>query len=84
VLKSGGRAGVFDIMQLVPEIPASGLPFPMPWASTTECSFVRKPESYKQSASHTYHLMMRAPLRILWPQQSTPRPPAGWPRKAYS
>jgi hypothetical protein len=58
VLKPGGRVGVFDIMQLVPEIPAPGLPFPMPWASTAECSFVREPESYRQSAANTGKLVL--------------------------
>jgi len=43
VLKPGGLLGVFDIMRT-----ADGdLPFPMPWSSIPETSFVQTPEAYR-------------------------------------
>jgi ubiquinone/menaquinone biosynthesis C-methylase UbiE len=47
VLKPGGTVGVFDVMRT-----AEGeLPFPMPWSSHAETSFVQPPEAYRQAMS---------------------------------
>jgi ubiquinone/menaquinone biosynthesis C-methylase UbiE len=47
VLKPGGTVGVFDVMRTS----EGELPFPMPWSSRAETSFVETPEVYKQSMS---------------------------------
>lgn len=44
VLKPGARFGVYDVMSMRD----APLPFPMPWASTIETSFVRTPETYRK------------------------------------
>ncbi|MAC62328.1 MAG: SAM-dependent methyltransferase, partial [Flavobacteriaceae bacterium] len=45
VLRPGGAVGVYDVMRL-----ADGeLPFPMPWSSAPETSFVRTPDAYKEA-----------------------------------
>ena len=31
------------------ELPEGGLPFPMPWASSPDCSFVETPEAYRKA-----------------------------------
>lgn len=47
VLKPGGTIGVFDVMRT-----AEGeLPFPMPWSSVAETSFVQTPGAYKECMS---------------------------------
>jgi ubiquinone/menaquinone biosynthesis C-methylase UbiE len=44
VLKPGARFGVYDIMRR----DAAELPFPMPWATTAETSFVETPDTYRR------------------------------------
>lgn len=44
VLKSGGRFGVYDIMQ----IGEGEIPYPVPWAETEATSFVEGPETYRR------------------------------------
>ncbi len=43
VLKPGGRFGVYDIMRM----DAAAIPYPMPWARSTETSFVEPPQTYR-------------------------------------
>mmetsp|Transcript_2066 Transcript_2066/g.4062 ORF Transcript_2066/g.4062 Transcript_2066/m.4062 type:complete len:286 (-) Transcript_2066:100-957(-) len=43
VLKPGGRVGVYDIMRLRQGV---DLPYPMPWSSAPETSFVQTPAHY--------------------------------------
>ena len=45
VLKPGGTVGVFDLMRAT----QGEIPFPMPWSSVAETSFVQTPEAYKQA-----------------------------------
>jgi ubiquinone/menaquinone biosynthesis C-methylase UbiE len=47
VLKPGARFGVYDIMRGG----AAELPFPMPWATTAETSFVESPDTYRRLLS---------------------------------
>ena len=47
VLKPGTLFGVYDIMRAG----EGDLPYPMPWAQTTETSFVETPERYRQLLS---------------------------------
>ncbi|MGK9169184.1 methyltransferase domain-containing protein [Inquilinus limosus] len=44
VLKPGGRFGVYDVMRAG----QGDLRYPMPWAATTETSFVEPPETYRR------------------------------------
>lgn len=46
VLKPGGKVGVYDIMRLRRGVE---LPYPMPWSSRPETSFVQTPGSYVTS-----------------------------------
>lgn len=44
VLKPGGLAGVYDIMR----VGEGELPYPMPWASAPDFSFVETPQTYRE------------------------------------
>ncbi len=44
VLKSGGRFGVYEVM----EVADGELPYPMPWSQTLDTSFVERPETYRR------------------------------------
>jgi SAM-dependent methyltransferase len=44
VLKPDGRFAVYDVMKMT----ADALPYPMPWAETSETSFVEPPEVYRK------------------------------------
>lgn len=46
-LKSGGLFGVYDVMRA----DAGDLPYPMPWAQTSETSFVETPGTYRRLLS---------------------------------
>jgi len=45
VLKPGARFGVYDIMHMA----KGSLPYPMPWAMTSDTSFVEAPDHYRQA-----------------------------------
>jgi ubiquinone/menaquinone biosynthesis C-methylase UbiE len=44
VLKPGARFGLYDVMH----VGTAPLPYPMPWATSTETSFVETPETYRK------------------------------------
>jgi ubiquinone/menaquinone biosynthesis C-methylase UbiE len=44
VLKPGGLFGAYEVMR----VGEGDLPYPMPWAQTTETSFVETPETYRR------------------------------------
>jgi ubiquinone/menaquinone biosynthesis C-methylase UbiE len=46
-LKPGGLFGVYEVMRAE----AGDLPYPMPWAQTSETSFVETPETYRRLLS---------------------------------
>ena len=45
VIKPGGVFGIYDVMRADQD---GDLPFPMPWASSPETSFVERPEVYRR------------------------------------
>ena len=47
MLKTSGRFGVYDVMKMT----ADKLPYPMPWAETSETSFVEPPDIYRKLLS---------------------------------
>ena len=55
VLKPGGTVGVFDVMRTG----HGELPFPMPWSSVAETSFVQTPEAYKLAMSEAGLTVLR-------------------------
>ena len=44
VLRPGGRFGIYDVMRMDEEAP---IPYPVPWSSTSETSFVESPDVYR-------------------------------------
>ncbi len=48
VLKPGGKFGVYDVMRAKD----GEVPYPMPWARTTETSFLETPAAYQRLLAH--------------------------------